>query len=168
MNINHSQTIINNLLEENRKLKQLLNNRTVINTRILDEKLNFIRFIFSVFENFKNHPLSSIALFGPFLENFISNRPINELNLSFYLKERDPNQIIKFLNILNNIDYIERINKNNILLSTTNILAKYGVCKNNIKFSVVIFSPTFEKYSNIQFDIQNIEFDSVMDYKISA
>lgn len=170
MNNKHSEIMINSLLEENRKLKAMLHKHN-FDQQILEEKINIIRFIFTIFESCKNLSTSSLVLFGPFLENLIFKKSINKTDLKFYFNITNikPTQIgynmlnentlfTKFFNIIDNLDFF--------ILKKYDYINKiwiYNVIKNNIIFNIYFYNKFQEKQ---YFNIQNIELDSVYGLKI--
>ena len=162
MNNHYSELVINKLLEENRQLKQIIKNNKINNCKLeLTEKLNMIRFIFSIAKNLE----SRIVLFGDFLDNFLLRKSIKRNNLEFYFITDDQSFNQKFLHLLNNVDYIKKkegIEYDNQLTKTT-----YSVNKNNIKFKMSFYNYYPKNFSNFDFfNVQNIELDSIYGLKI--
>ena len=178
MNKEYNELMVKNLLEENHKLKQMLNEYK-INENVIKEKINTIRFIFTIFENCKSEYVnSSIVLFGKFLENLIYKKSLDNYELCFYFSIKDninilnlnlpppfldSNKIInKFFNIINNTDYFEHTltsyNQQNMITKWT-----YNINKNNIKFKISFLNGNIK---NDFFNLENIEFDSCYGLKI--
>lgn len=161
MNKDYSQLMINNLLEENRRLKKIIKSQTV-NKNVLNEKLNLVRSLFSIFENTKSTMFISIVMFGEFLENLISKKQINNSDLYFYFSDKnvtnkDTSTMTRFFNIINNFDYL-------ILLKITSneLYSKYlySINKNNVKFNIIFYTQ-FPYNNDINFfNIQNMILDS--------
>lgn len=164
MNPEHYELMIKNLTEENRKLRKQLEKQQY-NGYALNEKLNVIRLIFSTFENCKSnkyHNKSSIILFGPFLENLFYKKPIDNTNLQFYINKLNiidthtvevKNDISKFFNIINNIDFFQ-------LFKNFPDMSCYHINKNSIKFKVEFYDISFGIKKTF-FNIQNIALDSL-------
>lgn len=163
MNKDHNKILVDKLLEENRQLKQVIkNNKIHVNQIELTEKLNMIRFIFSMGKNVDK--LSRIVLYGDFLENFVMRKPIYKKDLEFYFIITDIENSFssKVFNILNNLDYIKR-KEFNIYDNGLNKTV-YSVNKNHISFKMSFFNynPNFINF----FNIQNIELDNVYGLKV--
>lgn len=167
MNKEYLELMVTNLLEENRKLKQELSSLKNLDEKLLNEKINFIRFVFTIFENCKVLPADTsvrLVLFGDFLENLLYRKSINKNDLTFCFNTNfnNTNNILtikqKFFNILNNTDYIQ-------LTTNQQVSLIYKVKKNNKIFNVIFYNN--DNYSNLNyFNSQNIEFDSVYGLKI--
>lgn len=176
MNSEFSQLMIQNLIEENKKLKKQLIQKNNTDSKILNEKISIIRFLFTTFENCKNfnYPYHSIVLFGSFIENLLFKQSINNDHLQFYFSLNQiialPHQdfeiygsaIKKLFNILNNTDYFS--SRTTLHQNNNTKIWLYNVNKNGVKFNISFYEVKPER--DIFFNLQNIEFDSLYGLKI--
>ena len=174
MDPKYSDVLINKLIEENKRLKKMIIHKSV-NEKVLNEKLNVIRFIFSSFENCKDiYNASSIILFGSFLEKLFYKKELHyKDDLKFYFKIHnypfpeynisEPTYALhKFFNIINNIDFFKQFK---IFNETYGNKWVYNVEKNNVKFRVIFYENNYI-INKTSFDIQNIQFSSTMGLSI--
>ena len=158
--------LVEKLLKENRELKMQLKTQRVKkrHQKILGEKVNFVKFLFTTFNCCIKNQSSRISLFGNFLTNFITrNMDTIDDNLEFYFSigQYDNNTINQIMTILNSLDYITFLQH----LNYQNNLVKwmFSYHKNNILFRIDFYSyyPSFDLF----FDIQNLEYDNIVGLK---
>lgn len=160
MNNQYSELMIKKLLEENILLKKKLN-KISFNKKMLNEKLNIIRTIFTIFENCKITLYESIVLFGEFLEKILNKKVIDNCDLNFYFSNKqNMNSIQKFFNIINNMDCFD------FLFNISNVKNIYSVTKNNVTFKVCFYLNDDVTSCNNFFNIQNIILDSIIGLSI--
>lgn len=174
MNNKYSESMISNLLRENRELKLKLQELQEhnVNEKLITEKINIIRFILTTFENCKsNFSTNSISLFGSFLENLLYKKHLSQKDdLKFYFLLNphiilpnnqlclDPSIVVhKFFNIINNLDFF---NKLKVYKKYDSSIWEYEVKKNNTNFRITFY----ENHTIVDktfFNIQNIQYNSI-------
>ena len=158
--------LVSKLLQENRQLKLQLQTKKINKNRqkILFEKINFIKFLFTTFNCCVKNNTSKLSLFGSFLNNFFTkNVETIDNNLEFYftMAQYDNSTMNQIMTILNSLDYITFLQH----LSYERNLVKwmFSYNKNNVSFRIDFYNyyPNF----NLFFDVQNLEYDNIVGLK---